>query len=187
MIVNYLGERAFRLQSGDTSLLIDPDNNRLKADVILRTLAPVTTIAGSTTEISFPGEYEIKGMEIQGWARPEESSAKFLKTVFLVRWDDITFAFLGHSTEIPEPDLLGKIAEADVLFMAVDPKHYFSSEHALKLIKQCEPHLAIPAYVGAPKDLVKDLGVKGEVLDKFVFKKKDIVNDQDKIILLQAS
>ena len=43
MVITYYGNGAFRLQSGDTVLLLNPENNRLKADVTLRTLAGTTT------------------------------------------------------------------------------------------------------------------------------------------------
>ena len=38
MVINYFGNGCFRLQSGETSVLVNPDNNRLKADVTLKTL-----------------------------------------------------------------------------------------------------------------------------------------------------
>lgn len=60
MVITFFGNGSFRLQSGDTTLLLDPDNNRLKADVTLRTLAGPTTdellgqMADDGTSISFP-------------------------------------------------------------------------------------------------------------------------------------
>jgi len=38
MVINYFGNGCFRLQSGETSILVNPENNRLKADIILKTL-----------------------------------------------------------------------------------------------------------------------------------------------------
>jgi hypothetical protein len=35
MVVNYFGNGCFRLQSGETSILLDPENNRLKADIFI--------------------------------------------------------------------------------------------------------------------------------------------------------
>ena len=43
MVITYSGNGSFRLQSGDTALLLNPENNRSKADVIIRTLAGVKT------------------------------------------------------------------------------------------------------------------------------------------------
>ena len=43
MVITYFGNGSFRLQSGDNALLLNPDNNRLKADVTLRTLAGTAT------------------------------------------------------------------------------------------------------------------------------------------------
>ena len=72
MVITYFGNGSFRLQSGETTLLLNPDNNRLKADVTLRTLAGTATdelLSHASDEgmtISFPGEYESRGIEITG-------------------------------------------------------------------------------------------------------------------------
>ena len=72
MIVNYFGDGCFRLQSGELSLLVNPTNNRLKADVVLKTLAAPDGVPLSGAEIAFPGEYEIKGIEIHGLPMEKE-------------------------------------------------------------------------------------------------------------------
>src|ERR1700734_3126105 len=97
MVVTYFGNGSFRLQSGETSILLDPENNRLKADVILRTLVPTGSDSEKTEEsdaISFPGEYEIKGIEIIGFPIASESTEKFLKTAYAVIWEEMKFVFL---------------------------------------------------------------------------------------------
>src|SRR3989344_8563487 len=103
MVINYFGDGCFRLQSGETSLLVDPNNNRLKADVVLKTLALPDNTSIEINEVSFPGEYEFKDIHIQGWPVEKESTAKFLKTVYLVKWENFNFVFLGHISEGLEP------------------------------------------------------------------------------------
>src|SRR3989344_9257435 len=71
MIITYFGGGSFRVQSGETSLLVDSENNRLKADMSLRTTAPVDArISDEASNISLPGEYEVKGIEVKGIAIP---------------------------------------------------------------------------------------------------------------------
>ena len=102
MVITHFGNGSFRLQSGDTALLVNPDNNRLKADVTLRTLAGMATdelldhASDSGMTISFPGEYESRGMEIVGFPIPDESTEKFIKTAYKIFFEDMTFVFLGH-------------------------------------------------------------------------------------------
>src|ERR1700722_12940684 len=103
MVINFFGNGCFRLQSGETSILLNPENNRLKADVILKTIAPTETELLTEVEesptISFPGEYEVKGIEIVGFPIGNESTEKFLKTAYSIIWEEMKFVFLGHPSQ----------------------------------------------------------------------------------------
>ncbi|MDO8664022.1 MAG: MBL fold metallo-hydrolase [Candidatus Liptonbacteria bacterium] len=186
MIINYFGDGCFRLQSGETSLLVDPNNNRLKADVVLKTLiAPETAGSVAANEIAFPGEYEIKDIQIQGWAVPKESTEKFLKTVYLVKWEGLGFVFLGHISEGLESEVVEEFSEQDILFVPVGD-HFLSDEEAVKFAKKLEPAVIIPSFSKKPDSFLKTLGQKAEVQEKFVFKKKDLENLKNKAVVLSA-
>lgn len=186
-MINYYGDGCFRLQSGDLSLLVDPNNNRLKADIVLKTLTPVGNYSGETNEINFPGEYEVKGVEIWGWQVPQESGEKFVKSIYLVRWEGIRFAILGHITELPSAELVENIDDADILILPVGGGHFLSPEKAARLSKQLEPALVIPSFSKDPKEFLKEMGQKGEVQEKIVFKKKDLDQEKTKVVPLSAS
>jgi len=190
MVINYFGGGAFRLQSGDTTLLIDPESNRLKADVILRTLTPTnltvaTESGGSQTEISFPGEYEIKGIEIVGVAVGEESGEKFLKTIYSINWEGVRLAVLGHLSRSPSTEIIEKLNEPDVLFLPVGGGHFMSAEAAAKLAKQLEPSFIIPSFYKSPADFLRAIGQKAAAQEKLVFKKKDLMSEASKVVLLE--
>lgn len=194
MIINYFGDGCFRLQSGDTSLLVDPNNNRLKADVTLKTLTlpdAHSTDSGQAespaiNEVSFPGEYEFKDIHIQGWPVAKESTDKFLKTVYLVRWEDMGFVFLGHASGNLEPEIVEELSEQDVLFIPVG-EHFFSEEAAAKFSKKLEPAVVIPGFSKKADSFAKELGQKAEIQEKFVFKKKDLENLKNKAVILKSS
>jgi len=192
MVVNYFGNGAFRLQSGETTLLIDPENNRLKADVVLRTLSPAAFSASGTAgipqnEFSFPGEYEAKDIEISGIAVLGESGEKFIKTVYSVTWDEINFAFLGHLSKIPSAEILDKLNEPDVLFLPVGGGHFLEPQAAAKLVRQLEPAVVIPAFFKTPNEFLKSSGLKSEIQEKLVFKKKDLVGEKSRVVVLKAT
>src|SRR5438045_1220710 len=129
MIITYYGNTCVRLQSGSVSLLVDPDTNRLKGDVVLRTTTPTSSLSstlGTAEEISFPGEYEAKGMGIKGIALPEESNEKVLKTLYVVTWEEIRAAFLGTITHPLDAQTLEELELVDVLFLPVSGAHAFS-------------------------------------------------------------
>lgn len=186
MIINYFGDGCFRLQSGDTSLLVDPNSNRLKADITLKTLTLPDAEPAAISEVSFPGEYEFKDIHIQGWPVAKESTDKFLKTVYLVRWEDMGFVFLGHASGNLEPEIVEELSEQDVLFIPVG-EHFFSDETAAKLSKKLEPSVVIPSFSKKPDSLAKELGQKAEVQEKFVFKKKDLENLKNKAVILKSA
>lgn len=187
MIINYFGQNCFRLQSGEKSILTDPVNNRLKADIILRTIIPSNlTLPLPANEISFAGEYDINNIEIYGFQIEKESTEKFIKTTFLVLWEDIKFVFLGPIAEFPEGDFLDDISEPDVLFIPASGKPFINPEEAQKLIKILEPKIIIPAFIeNEPKEFFKILGQKPNPEEKFVFKKKDILNKTKEIVFLK--
>jgi len=194
MVINYFGNGCFRLQSGETSALVNPENNRLKADVTLKTLTATdvdATPAGDERAneivISFAGEYEEKEIEIVGFPIAEESTEKFLKTTYVVLWEGMKFVFLGHLSKPVDATLMEEFSEPDVLFLPVGGGHFLEPEVAAKIAKQLEARIVIPSFYKDPAEFVKAFGKKAEEMDKFVFKQKDIVADKGRVVILKAS
>lgn len=188
MILSYLGEGCFRLQSGDTSVLVNPTSNRLKGDAVLRTLV-ATENPVVPGEFTFAGEYEIKGIEIQGFEVGEESTDKYVKTIFAVDWEGTRFVFAGHLSHLPSEELTELIGEADVLVVPTGEKHFLSVAEAAKLIKRLEPKVVVPAHYGPGKgnDLVKELGLTPEKEEKWVFKRKDLGEGKTRLLVLAST
>lgn len=186
MVLSYFGDGGFRLQSGDLSLLIDPPNSRLKGDAILKTLVANETVAFSPGEICFPGEYEVRGIEIWGFPIPDESTDKYTKTAYLVRWDDMSFGFLGHARNIPGMEILEGLNDPDILFLPVGGGHFMTPEDAAKVVKKVEPHWVIPSFFKNVGEFLKVIGQKSGEEEKLVFKKKDLVGNTGKVIVLKA-
>jgi L-ascorbate metabolism protein UlaG (beta-lactamase superfamily) len=184
MIVQYFGEGCFRLQSGEISLLLNPLNNRLKADVVLKTLVSAEA-PPSLEEISLPGEYEVKGIEIQGFEVNGESTGKFIKIIYAVDWEDMRFVFLGHISHLPPADILEELVDADIVFVPTGDSHFLPAAEAVKLLKQIAPKVIIPAYYQNANELVKALGLKAEEMEKFVFRKKDLTSEKMRLLILK--
>jgi L-ascorbate metabolism protein UlaG (beta-lactamase superfamily) len=136
--------------------------------------------------VSFPGEYEVKGIEVEGYGAGGESTSKVLKTVYAVTFEDIRFVLLGQLGSAPDMNAMERIGEPDVLIIPVSSDHFFEPEEAAKLIKQLEPKVAIPSYA-ADKDvkaLRKAVGQDAPAEDRFTFKKKDLAEGQTKLVIL---
>ena len=193
MVITFFGNGSFRLQSGDTTLLLDPDNNRLKADVTLRTLAGPTTdellgqMADDGTSISFPGEYESHGIEITGFPIAEESTEKFIKTAYKVLFEDMTFVFLGHLSRPLDATLIEEFSEPDILILPAGGGHFLEPEIAAKIAKQLETRIVIPSFAKNADAFLKALGRKTDVTEKFVFRQKDIVAEKGRPIVFKEA
>lgn len=189
MVVNYFGNGCFRLQSGETSILVNPENNRLKADVVLKTIISTETKLAigdlETPTVSFPGEYEVKGVEILGFSMAGESTEKFLKTSYSIIWDEMKFVFLGHLSKPLDAVLMEEFSDPDILFLPVGGGDFLEPEIAAKIAKQLEAKVIIPSFYKTPDDFLKALGKKSEVMEKFVFKQKDILEDKARPIILK--
>lgn len=190
MVLNYFGNGCFRLQSGETSILVDPENNRLKADVTLKTLIATDGAAAgdaeSATAIPFAGEYEVKGIEVLGFQIKGESTEKFVKTAYAVLWEDMKFVFLGHLSKPLDAAMMEEFSEPDVLFLPVGGGHFLEPEVAAKIAKQLEARIIVPSFFKNPDEFLKALGKKAETAEKFVFKQKDIMTDKGRPIVLSS-
>jgi L-ascorbate metabolism protein UlaG (beta-lactamase superfamily) len=170
---------------------VNPENNRLKADVTLKTLTAtevdVSAEAPDEVVISFPGEYEEKEVEIIGFPVPEESTDKFLKTTYAVTWEGMKFVFLGHLSKPIDATLMEAFSEPDVLILPAGGGHFLEPEVAAKIAKQLEARIVIPSFYKDAAEFLKAFGKKAEEMDKFVFKQKDIVADKGRVLILKAS
>jgi len=188
MVITHFGEHCFRLQSGERSLLIDPTNNRLKADIVVRTVASGDFSAGAipAAEVMFPGEYEVQGIEIAGTPLPGEASPKAVKTAYRVRWEDACFAILPPLAKIPDATLVEWLNEPDVVFLPLGDSGSITGDAAAKIVRQIEPAVVLPSAPKTPTEFLKSLGQKGETEEKLVFKKKDLAGKKNRVVLLRA-
>lgn len=185
MTITPHGEGCFRMQSGDFSLVLDPSSERFKANITLRTLIPLGTMSrggtesltsgplhpGDPHELTTAGEYEIQGVSIKGFQLPPQE--RELRTAYTVEWEEMRLGFLGHASEMLDPEALEQFADVDILFVPLDAP-YLSGENAAKIVKQVEPHIVIPVFTKNPKALLKELGQSAEPIEKLTIKKKEL-------------
>jgi len=185
MVITYFGNGTFRLQSGETSLLVDPEGNRMKGDVVLHTSATIKE--GEVIDpdaIRFPGEYESHGIEIDGAAL--SGKGEKLVTAYLVRMEDIRVGILGPTSEFPAAEALDVLDEPDILILPVQKGEYLSGEQAAKLAKQLEPAVVIPSYYKNAAEVQKAFEKKAEPQEKFVCKKKDLNSGKTELVILSS-
>jgi len=175
VIITHFGDHSFRIESGSTAILFNPPNNRLKADLVVWSEAKDDDLKLAGREINFAGDYEAQGIEIRGWASPEERKKNDpMVTSYMVSWEDIHLAFPGPIHEKPSEAALDAWEDVGVLFLPVGEKMGLSVEEAVKLIKSLNEPGYVIAYGPQVQEFSKKIGQSIEKMEKLVFKKKDI-------------
>lgn len=202
MVITYYGLACFKLQSGNMVLVVDPYSKesgltapRFQADIVLSTnkdpnYSNAKSISGNPFIIDVPGEYEVKGIAIDGIAAGSN-------TIFTFEWDDIRFCHLGS---LPKKAFTEEVNEAigtpDVLFVPVGGGEALEAEDAVEIINDIEPRIVIPMYydikgltspkLAGPGLFLKEYGSEAKPEDKFTFKAKDIPQEETKLVYLEA-
>jgi L-ascorbate metabolism protein UlaG (beta-lactamase superfamily) len=187
MVITNYGDGCFRLQSGEASVLIDPEGNRLKADLTIFTSADLKEPpADEPNVIRMPGEYEVDGIEVDGVQALSDSGGDKIKTCYLVRMEDIKVAVLGQISLEPSSDVYERLEEPDIVIIPVDKQNYLSGELALKITKQLEPAIIIPSFLKSEAEVKKAFESKAETQEKFVCKKKDLIASKQELVILES-
>ena len=211
MTISWYGEACFLLESGVTRVLIEPPQKesglnppRLKSDVLI-----YSTSRGNKTEhdestdnsfiIDGPGEYEIKNVNISGIGDDEN-------TIYVIEMDDVKIAHFGFLKKEPNNKKLEQIGNPDIIFTPVGglKDELLDAEAAMKLINKMEPKIAIPMLYEisakggsasggkelktkrAPLSLfLKESEAKDAPMPKLIIKKKDLIEEETRIIILE--
>jgi L-ascorbate metabolism protein UlaG (beta-lactamase superfamily) len=197
MIITWHGEGCFRIQNGSTSVLVDPPREgsgaaqpRFQTDILIKTItawpAPAESALKAASVVRGAGEYDIAGITIRGFELAGESAKNFFKTVYVLGWDEVSIGLLGHCAGLLPPAVVEHFEDCDVLIAPAGGEPFADVDVMVKLIKQLNPKIFIPSFLKAPG--VKRSGAIDarqcgehfnggvmEEMDKFVFKKKDLV------------
>ncbi len=200
MVITYYGLSCFKIQSGSTVLAIDPFSKesgltppRFETDVALSTRnhplhANIESLAGSPFVIQNPGEYEIKGIMIEGIAADQ-------RVLFVCEWEGMRLCHVGSLSEKNiSDDVREKIEAPDILFLPVGAGGALDAEEAVHVMNILEPRIVIPMYYAMPgfKELplqplekfLKEVGATPRMEEKLTIKKKDIGEGETQIIPL---
>ena len=203
MIITKPGRFFIKLQAGDNIIAVNPiskdskeKTSRFGADIALVSLDHPDM--NGVSEVEFgekkpfsvvgPGEYEVRGVFIKGFAGSSNYAGKEkINTVYFINMDNISFCILGAtSTAKLSEEAMEAVDDIDILFVPVS-KDTLSPSDAYKLAVSLEPKLIIP--VGDEdmiKAFVKESGEeKPGKMDKLVIKKKDLDGKQGDIVLLE--
>lgn len=199
MTISWYGEACFLLESGGVRILIEPPQKesginppRLKSDVLIYS-HEITGDSPRSSEETFvidsPGEYEIKGVNIQGIADNEN-------IIYNIKMDDIKISHLGFANKKFDNEKSAELDDPDIVLVPAGGGEILDAKEAMNVINQLEPNIAVPMLYG-----VKGLKIKREPLlpflkeseakespqQKLTIKKKDLTEEETRIVILEQS
>ena len=192
MTITWQGDNYFKLKTGNITVVLNPYSldkkasiSKTKGELVLFTDASQSSKAKIDEEsfvIDGPGEYENKDVFVYG----HQINGN---VVYLLISEDIKIAFLGEygHQELSDSDL-ELLEDSDILILPVGGGELTTAKEASKIIRQVEPRIVIPSCFNGTQlnDFIKEIGVKPEELDKFSIKKKDLPQEDIKLIVLKA-
>lgn len=149
--------------------------------------------------IDGPGEYEIKGVFVQGisaYHDKNQGKDKGQVTIYVIEAEGIRLCHLGDLGQKElSPEQVEKIGDCDILMIPVGGGYTLSGQEAARVVSQIEPKIVIPMHYQLPK-----LKLKLESLDNFLramgqksiipqpklsIKKKDLLDEKTKVVVLE--
>ena len=202
MTISWYGEACFLLESGGVRVLIEPpqkesgiNSPRLKSDVLIYSKSrnsegsPLSGSETGTFVIDSPGEYEIKGINVLGIADEEN-------TLYNIEIDGIKIAHLGFLGKDLDDGKIALINDPDIVLVPIGNGTVLDAEKAMKLINKIEPLVAIPMLYDikglkikrAPLSVfLKESEAKESSQPKLTIKKKDLIEEETKIVILEKA
>ncbi len=217
MIITYLGVDFFKVQFGDTTIAFNPiskdskfKTTRFMADIALVSLnhpdmngtENLSYNGKDPMIISGPGEYEVRGVFIKGFASKsgyglpaQTGGVERINTIYSVSLEGMNLCFLGAISDI---NLSNEVQEAlgdvDILFLPIGADGVCDSVKAEKLAVEIEPKIIIPMHygdVGIKDALKKYLNEAGEEnvkpIEKLTIKRKDLEGKLGETVVLSVN
>ena len=141
--------------------------------------------------ISGPGEYEIKGIFIKGFASKSVYGGKEkINTIYSVSLENMNICFLGALSDINlSSEVKEELGDVDVLFLPVGGDGVLDAAKAEKLSVEIEPKIIIPMHYDAAalKKYLKEAGEENvKPIEKLTLKKKDLEGKEGESIVLSV-
>ena len=207
MHLSWLGLSSFKMETKDAVLVMDPYSPkvsskplRAKADIVTISQlgnpvhGHIDAIQGEPFVIDHPGEFELKGIYVQGVAVPMKDPKKST-TIFWLDVEGMRVVHLGNLETMLSADVLEKMDGVDILMLPVGGSG-LELKQAVKLVNDIEPRVVIPMHyaqegvnigtkLGSVSAFLKEMGASNvKPIDRMLFKKKDLPDAEDTQVIV---
>jgi L-ascorbate metabolism protein UlaG (beta-lactamase superfamily) len=212
MIISYIGHSCFKLQDKlgpeGVTLVTDPFDKEVglkvpnfEADIVTVSHQHhdhnnSSALRGTPFIIDMPGEYDVKGVMVQGietFHDDKNGAERGANIVYRIEMDGLTIAHLGDLGHVLTDEQLDQLDGVDILIIPVGGKFTLDAKKAVEVIAQIEPRVVIPMHYklpGAKMDLdgvekfIKELGVQPRQEEKLKIAKKDLPQEGMDLVVL---
>lgn len=181
MKLTWAGQSCFQISVSNgkdhsADVVIDPFDEKIglkvpnfSADILLVSHGHydhnnVRAVKGEPFLIQNPGEYEVKGVFVQGidsYHDDSEGKQRGKNTIYTIEAEDMRFCHLGDFGQKQLTDeQLEKIGKVDILMIPVGGTFTIDGHEAAKVIGQIEPKIIVPMHYALPKLKVEVDGVE---------------------------
>ncbi len=202
MHISWLGQTCVKLQTKnlDKDAVILINGYKPKTGNFPRSFTPdialyssgldnAATLSQDPFVMNTYGELDIKNVIIYALPNGENN------TIFKIKAEDLIIVHLGKITENLENGQLEKIMNPDILLIPAGGKpSYIEQKIAANLITVLEPRIIIPIGIKCDTDpeakpatiFISEVGLKAENGgNKIIIKKKDLPQEETKLIILE--
>lgn len=211
MIITYEGIESIKITHGDLTVALNPISKDSKfkstsfgSDIVMVSanhpdLNGVETATRGDREpviINGPGEYEVKGVFIHGFASKTVYGGKErINTIYVFEIDSIRVAYFGALSEKEiSAEAKESIGDIDIVIVPIGNDEVLGASDSYKIAMKREPKIIIPMHYGevgdanALRDFLKEAGGEKIVpVDKLTVKKKDLIGKEGEVVILKAS
>lgn len=210
MDLTWLGGAATRMRTRNAAVVMDPYDKsaggtmgRPDAHIITVShddpsrngVAQVAPADGDPMVLNGPGEYEIRGVIIEGVRSSllgEGDPAGLRSTLWLFEAEEIRVAHLGGMGVVPTSAAMDVLGVADIVFVPIALPDALQGADAAKAVRAMQPSIVIPigydpADPTALKTFVSALAATPEEpVSRFTVSKRDVADDTKRVVLLEA-
>ncbi|MCA9848196.1 MAG: MBL fold metallo-hydrolase [Dehalococcoidia bacterium] len=210
MDLTWLGGAATRMRTRTAAVVMDPYDKsaggtlgRPDAHIITVShddpmrngIAQVAPAEGDPMVLTGPGEYEIRGVIIEGVRsslRGDGEPVDLRSTLWLFEAEDIRVAHLGGMGAAPSGAAMDVLSVADIVFVPIGLPDTLQGADAAKAVRAMEPSIVIPigydpADEAALKAFVSAMAATPEEpVSRFTVNKRDVADDTKRLVLLEA-
>jgi len=164
MEISWYGHSCFKLKAKDVTLVMDPYGEiglvlpKMSADIVTVSHEhgdhnAIEKIEGEPFVVRGPGEYEIKGVFIEGVESDHDKrggAERGKNTIYVIHMDDLVVCHLGDLGSKLSVEQIDKIGNVDILLVPVGGQVTIEAEGAVDAINEIEPKVAIPMHYKIP-------------------------------------